>query len=74
MMKKQYKIEGMTCGGCVATVKKKLEELTEVTAANIRLTSPQGILELSKEVKVETLQKAIEHYSIAEIELPSAIK
>lgn len=67
MMKKQYKIEGMSCGGCVANVKKKLEELTEVTAANVQLASPQGILELSKDVKVETLQKVIGHYSIAEI-------
>ena len=36
-MVKEYKIEGMTCGGCVAKVKKSLEYLSEVERAEIQL-------------------------------------
>lgn len=67
-MTKEYRIEGMTCGGCVANVKKALEKLNDVATADIQLTAPQGKLILNNPVSVATLQKAIGHYNIQEIE------
>ena len=60
----------MTCGGCVANVKKSLESLSEVEKAIIQLATPQGKLILSNPIKVEALQKAIGHYKIQEEEEP----
>lgn len=66
-MTKQYKIEGMTCGGCVNTVTKALETVPGVQQADVRLEAPQGTLQLDRPVPVETLQKAIGHYRIEEL-------
>lgn len=68
-MVKEYKIEGMTCGGCVANVKKSLEFLQEVEKADIQLVAPQGKLTLKNSVSTQTLQEAIGHYKIQEIEV-----
>ena len=73
-MTKQYKIKGMTCGGCIATLKKGLEKVEGVSSAEVQLASPQGTLELSKDVELDTLQNAIGHYSIEEVELPETKK
>lgn len=66
-MTKEYVINGMSCGGCAAGVKKTLENLPEVESADIQLTAPQGKLILNNSVKLATLQKAIGHYEIQEI-------
>jgi copper chaperone CopZ len=66
-MVKEYKIEGMTCGGCVAKVKKSLEYLSEVERAEIQLIAPQGKLTLKDSVSNQALQEAIGHYKIQEI-------
>lgn len=66
-MTKTYKINGMTCGGCVANVKRSLENLDVVETANIQLAEPQGKLNLKKEVDVATLQNVLGHYQIEEI-------
>lgn len=66
-MTKEYKISGMTCGGCVANVKRSLENLEVVETADIQLAAPQGKPSLKKEVNLATLQNAIGHYQIEEI-------
>lgn len=71
-MTKTYKIEGMTCGGCVAKVKSGLEQLAEVEEANIQLTFPQAEIETKKAVSIDTLQTAIGHYSISPVVSESA--
>ncbi|MEL6717730.1 MAG: MauE/DoxX family redox-associated membrane protein [Bacteroidota bacterium] len=67
-MQKQYTISGMTCNGCVNSVKRALEALPEIESAAIDLERKQGILELKKSVSTEQLQEAIGHYQIQEIE------
>jgi copper chaperone CopZ len=67
-MQKQYKIEGMTCNGCVAGVKKKLSNLEQVQSAEIQLEYPQGELSFSSIVSVDILQETLGgKYQIKEI-------
>lgn len=68
-MVKTYKIEGMTCGGCVASVKNQLETSEAISNANIQLNSPQAVLTFTKGVDLQTLQTLIGkagNYTIAE--------
>ncbi len=63
-MEKTYKIEGMTCGGCVAKVKQSLEAIPGISKANIQLEAPQGVLTLERAIEVEELQAALGKYAI----------
>lgn len=59
----------MTCGGCVANVKKALENIPEVNSAQIQLNAPEGTLIFKKEVTENQLQQklsAIGNYTIKE--------
>lgn len=67
-MVRKYNIKGMSCGGCIASVKRALENLAEVEEANIQLQAPQGILKLKNAIDVSDLQAAIGHYNITEID------
>jgi len=62
-----YKIEGMTCGGCVAKVKAALEKITQIQEAKIQLEFPQAEIKASEFPDIETLQNAIGHYQISPI-------
>ena len=73
-MVQKYNIEGMTCGGCVANVKKALEILEVVEEANIQLETPQGILKLKHPIDIVKLQDTIGHYKISEIDPPKIEK
>lgn len=66
-MVRTYKIEGMTCGGCVAKVKKSLENLKGIETTAVQLDFPQGKLELTHAIKIDTIQEAIGHYPISEV-------
>lgn len=59
-MKKTMKIEGMMCGHCEAAVKKCLEELSGVEAAEVSHESGTAVVTLSAEVSSETLKAAVE--------------
>jgi len=65
-MQKEYTITGMTCNGCVNSVKKSLETLPEVESATIDLEAKKGILQLKEPIAIEILQQAIGHYQIQE--------
>ena len=65
-MQKEYTITGMTCNGCVNSVKNKLESLPQVKSAIIDLADQQGILELKQAVGIDKLQETIGHYQIRE--------
>jgi len=41
MITTKYKIEGMTCMGCINSVKRKLESIEGIDSASIQLDSPQ---------------------------------
>lgn len=68
-MNKTITVEGMTCGHCVAHVKKALEEIPGVTA-NVVLEEGKAYVTASGDVADETLKKAVEDagYTAKEIE------
>ncbi|MCQ2500305.1 MAG: heavy metal translocating P-type ATPase [Lachnospiraceae bacterium] len=59
-MTKTIKIEGMACGHCTATVKKALEALEGVTAAEVSLNNKQAVVTMTAEVADDVLKKAVE--------------
>ena len=59
-MKKTLKIDGMMCGHCEARVKKALEALPEVSAANVSHESGTAVVTLSGALADEALKKAVE--------------
>lgn len=62
-----YKITGMTCGGCKASVEKTLSELKGVTSVTVDLEKEEAILEMSTHISTKSLQKALpEKYTITE--------
>ena len=64
-----YHIGGMSCGGCVSTVKNKLSSVSGVTAVNVDLVNKQAEITSSQEIKTATLQEAFgtTHYTISEL-------
>jgi len=67
-MLQKYNIEGMTCGGCIASVKRALENVVDIEEANIQLQVPQAILKLKQSIDISVLQSAIGRYKITEID------
>ncbi len=66
-MKHTYKIEGMTCNNCKASVEKYLSELDNITNVTVNLEQGEAELIMSKHIDTETLQKALpEKYSLSE--------
>ena len=58
-MKHTYKISGMTCGSCKASVEKSLNNLDEVTNVVVNLENEEAIVTMNSPIEVETLQKAL---------------
>jgi len=54
-----YTINGMTCTGCIAKVKEELLKLSDITAAEVQLLSPQATITMSRHIDTAVLQKAI---------------
>ena len=70
-MKHEYRIEGMTCGGCVARVQKAMDADPRVAEATLQLEGPQAIIEFSgKILSARELQGIIDasggHYTISQ--------
>ncbi len=65
-MKKEYVVEGMTCGGCVASVQKKLESVEGVRRAIVSLSPPLAEVDLDKSVSLKQLQEATGKYLLSE--------
>ncbi len=59
-MEKTMNIEGMMCAHCEARVKKALEALPEVSAANVSHESGTAVVTLSAQLADEALKKAVE--------------
>ena len=66
-MKKYYELKGMSCGGCVSSVKQALMGLPEVTEAEVEL-KPQGVLlTMNETIDTKVLQAQLNkagHYTI----------
>ncbi len=58
-MKHTYKISGMTCGGCKASVEKSLNILDGVTNVDVNLEKGEAIITMGNPIEIRTLQKAL---------------
>ena len=69
LIKHTYHIDGMSCGGCVATVKNKLSSATGVSAVEVNLAKKEAEITSSQVIKADILQQALSntHYKITEI-------
>lgn len=70
-MKQKFQINGISCGGCVARVKKTLEEHPNIEKAEIFL-APKGatIITMKETLSVDELQKQLsnlEGYTIEKL-------
>ncbi len=68
-MEKTMKIEGMMCGHCEATVKKSLEALEGVDAADVSHEKGTAVVTMNQEVADDVLKKTVEDkdYKVLEI-------
>ncbi len=69
-MKKNYELEGMSCGGCVSNVKRALLEVPDVTEADVQLRPPRAVISMNKSIDVDELQAQLNkvgHYTIKEL-------
>ena len=66
-MQTTYNIKGMTCGGCVANVKKLIESVPGVTQAEVQLENPQAQISSTNSLDVGQLQQVLGKYEISPI-------
>ena len=66
-MKHTYTVEGMTCGGCKASVEKHLGEIDGVTEVSVNLVSAEATIQSENQLKISTLKAALpSKYTISE--------
>lgn len=58
-MKTELKIEGMSCGHCVASVKSALEAVPGVEEAEVNLVEGRATVEHGSETRAEDLADAV---------------
>jgi cation transport ATPase len=58
-MKHSYKISGMTCVSCKASVEKSLNDLDQVINVEVDLEKEEAIITMSNHLEVEVLQKTL---------------
>src|SRR5688572_21475566 len=77
IMTHAYQIAGMTCSGCVTTVKKQLESVPGIKSASVQLDAPQVTLDMEKHVEIGVLQEALKShpkYQIKEYHEPPSFQ
>ena len=64
-----YHIGGMSCGGCVSSVKQKLSNVPGVTAVTVDLGKKEAEITSSEDIKIDTLRQAFNNtpYTISEL-------
>jgi len=74
-IKHTYHIGGMSCSGCVSTVKNKLSAASGVTSVKIDLAKKEAEITSSQAIKADTLREVLSntHYTIAEITAPISL-
>jgi copper chaperone len=71
-MKKNYELAGMSCGGCVNSVKQALLQMPDVEDADVQLNPQRAIITMHQDIGVEKLQAQLKkagHYKIKEVVL-----
>ncbi|MBK8279569.1 MAG: heavy-metal-associated domain-containing protein [Saprospiraceae bacterium] len=69
-MKKEYDLTGMSCWGCVNSVRNTILKLTEIQEAEVGLNPQRAILTMNKNVDIAELQaqlKTAGNYTIREL-------
>ena len=69
-MKKKYVLQGMSCGGCVSSVKNALLQLHGIEDAEVQLHPQSAVLSMSEAIDVAELQAQLSkagHYTIKEV-------
>lgn len=68
-IKHTYHISGMSCGGCVTSVKNKLSTVKGVKTVQIDLAKKEAEITSTEKIKADALQDALmnTHYIISEI-------
>ncbi len=69
-MKKEYSLDGMSCGGCVNNVKQNLLKVSGVTEAEVKLHPQGAVITMDKSIGVDELQSQLSkagHYTIKEL-------
>lgn len=59
-MKKQIRINGMTCGHCVKHVEEALKEITGVSNVQVSLQEKNAVVEVTDAVSDQKLKEAVE--------------
>ncbi len=73
-MKKTYELTGMSCGGCVSSIKNALLKLPDVEDAEVHLHPQSAVLTMSEAIDVVELQAQLNktgHYTIKEVMVES---
>tara|TARA_R110000787_G_scaffold45993_2_gene111903 strand:+ start:6080 stop:6817 length:738 start_codon:yes stop_codon:yes gene_type:complete len=66
-MKHTYTIEGMTCGGCVASVEKYLRDIDHIANINISLEDGEAEITMDIHVNTQILKEALpDKYTLSE--------
>lgn len=76
-MKKEYELQGMSCGGCVSSVKRALMQVPHVTEAEVHLNPPGAVVIMDKSIDVNELQAQLSkvgHYKIKETDFKQKFK
>lgn len=64
-----YKIDGMTCNGCKASVEKYLSNIENITKVDVNLEKGEATIAMKQHVSTATLQQALpEKYTLSEKE------
>jgi Cu2+-exporting ATPase len=61
-MEKTYQVTGMTCQHCVMKVKKALESIEGVNAAEVTLDPPRAVVQMTAPIPVEALNEVLGMY------------
>lgn len=63
-----YNVAGITCDGCVASVKSRLLKIADVLSADVRQSAPQATVTMARHIPTIALQEALSgtKYSITE--------
>ena len=68
-MKYTYRITGMTCGNCKATVEKSLNDLQDIKDVVVNLEKGEATISMNRRIDIAELQKALpSKYTISEKE------
>jgi copper chaperone CopZ len=68
-MKKLYQVEGMTCGGCASTVKRKLSSIAGVNEVKIDLEEKEVEITSSEAINIDEIKQVLNdtNFTVSEV-------